>query len=116
MGRQAPDGLLDIHMKLLVTTLAGAMLPAEPEQERAAADAIATFRTSRFGYFLGAGHAAADDRLRPAGFTPRPGGLDARPRHRRRPAGWRRGTPTSPTSMRPVRAATSPPGKSLSCS
>ena len=31
----------------------------------------------------GAGHAAADDRLRPAGFTRRPGGLDARPRHRR---------------------------------
>ena len=29
-----------------------------------------------------AGHAAADDRLRPAGFTRRPGGLDARPRHR----------------------------------
>jgi hypothetical protein len=33
-------------------TLGGAMLPAEPEQERAAADAIATFRTSGFGYFL----------------------------------------------------------------
>ena len=30
----------------------------------------------------GAGDAAADDRLRPAGFTRRPGGLDARPRHR----------------------------------
>ena len=29
-----------------------------------------------------AGHAAADDRLRTAGFTGRPGGMDARPRHR----------------------------------
>jgi pimeloyl-ACP methyl ester carboxylesterase len=52
MGRQAPEGLLGIHMNLLVTTLGGAMPRAESEQERAAADAIATFRTSGFGYFL----------------------------------------------------------------
>jgi hypothetical protein len=52
MSRQAPDGLPGTHMKLRVTTPGGAMLPAEPEQERAAADAIATFRTSGFGYFL----------------------------------------------------------------
>jgi pimeloyl-ACP methyl ester carboxylesterase len=39
-------------MNLLVTTLGGAMLPTESEQERAAADAIATFRQSGFGYFL----------------------------------------------------------------
>jgi hypothetical protein len=52
MGRQAPDGLLCVHIDLLVTTLGGAMLPAESQQERAAADAIATFRTSGFGYFL----------------------------------------------------------------
>jgi pimeloyl-ACP methyl ester carboxylesterase len=52
MGRQAPEGLAGIHMNLLVTTLGGAMLPAETEQERAAADAISTFRTSGFGYFL----------------------------------------------------------------
>jgi pimeloyl-ACP methyl ester carboxylesterase len=52
MGRQAPDGLLGIHMNLLVTTLGGAMPPAESEQERVAADAIATFRASGFGYFL----------------------------------------------------------------
>jgi hypothetical protein len=52
MGRQAPDGLLGVHMNLLVTTLGGAMLPAESQQERAAAGAIATFRTSGFGYFL----------------------------------------------------------------
>ena len=38
MGRQAPEGLLGIHMNLLVTVLAGPQ-PAESEQERAAADA-----------------------------------------------------------------------------
>ncbi len=53
MGRQAPEGLLGIHMNLLVTTLAGGgPPPAESEQERAALDAIATFRASGFGYFL----------------------------------------------------------------
>jgi pimeloyl-ACP methyl ester carboxylesterase len=53
MGRQAPHGLLGIHLNLL----AGALgivdkLPAESEQERAAHKAVATFRTSGFGYFL----------------------------------------------------------------
>ena len=52
MGRQAPEGLAGIHMNLLVTTLGGAMPPVESEQERAAADALATFRASGFGYFL----------------------------------------------------------------
>ena len=52
MGRQAPEGLVGIHMNLLVTTLGGAMPPVESEQERAAADAIATFRATGFGYFL----------------------------------------------------------------
>ncbi len=51
MGRQAPEGLLGIHTNLLVTALGGAM-PAETEQERAALDAINTFRTTGFGYFL----------------------------------------------------------------
>jgi pimeloyl-ACP methyl ester carboxylesterase len=51
MGRQAPEGLLGIHTNLLVTALAGPQ-PAESEEERAAADALATFRTSGFGYFL----------------------------------------------------------------
>jgi pimeloyl-ACP methyl ester carboxylesterase len=51
MGRQAPQGLVGIHMNLLVTVLAGPQ-PTESEQERAAADALATFRTSGFGYFL----------------------------------------------------------------
>src|ERR671912_2001818 len=51
MGRQAPEGLVGIHMNLLVTVLAGPQ-PAESEQERAAADQFATFRESGFGYFL----------------------------------------------------------------
>jgi hypothetical protein len=53
MGRQAPDGLLAIHINLL----AGALglkdhLPAETEQERAAHDALNTFTTDGFAYFL----------------------------------------------------------------
>jgi pimeloyl-ACP methyl ester carboxylesterase len=52
MGRRAPEGLAGIHMNLLVTTLGGAMPPVETEQERAAAAAANTFRTSGFGYFL----------------------------------------------------------------
>jgi pimeloyl-ACP methyl ester carboxylesterase len=54
MGRQAPEGLLGIHINLLVTMLAGGgPPPADPsEKERAALDAIATFRASGFGYFL----------------------------------------------------------------
>jgi pimeloyl-ACP methyl ester carboxylesterase len=51
MGRQAPEGLLGIHVNLLVTVLAGPQ-PAESEQERAAAEQVATFRESGFGYFL----------------------------------------------------------------
>ena len=51
MGRQAPEGLLGIHTNLLVTALAGPQ-PAESEEERAAADALATFSASGFGYFL----------------------------------------------------------------
>jgi pimeloyl-ACP methyl ester carboxylesterase len=51
MGRQAPEGLLGIHVNLLVTVLAGPQ-PGESEQERAAADQVATFRQSGFGYFL----------------------------------------------------------------
>jgi pimeloyl-ACP methyl ester carboxylesterase len=51
MGRQAPEGLLGIHMNLLVTVLAGPQ-SAESEQERAAAAQLATFRESGFGYFL----------------------------------------------------------------
>jgi len=51
MGRQAPEGLIGIHTNLLVTALAGPE-PAETEEERAAAAALAEFRQSGFGYFL----------------------------------------------------------------
>jgi pimeloyl-ACP methyl ester carboxylesterase len=52
MARQAPEGLLGIHVNLLVTTLAGGPMPDGTEEERAALDEIATFRASGFGYFL----------------------------------------------------------------
>jgi pimeloyl-ACP methyl ester carboxylesterase len=52
MGRQAPEGLLGIHMNLLVTTLAGGPMPGNSEEERAALGQVNTFRTSGFGYFL----------------------------------------------------------------
>jgi pimeloyl-ACP methyl ester carboxylesterase len=53
MGRQAPEGLLGIHMNLLVAQPTdGSARPSETEEERAALAAIATFRTSGFGYFL----------------------------------------------------------------
>jgi pimeloyl-ACP methyl ester carboxylesterase len=53
MGRQAPDGLLGIHMNLLVTTLGSPTPPpGDTEEERAALDQINTFTTSGFGYFL----------------------------------------------------------------
>jgi pimeloyl-ACP methyl ester carboxylesterase len=51
MGRQAPEGLAGIHMNLLVTVLADPP-PAESEQEREAADQLATVRESGFGYRL----------------------------------------------------------------
>jgi pimeloyl-ACP methyl ester carboxylesterase len=51
MGRQAPQGLLGIHLNLLVTALAGPQ-PTDSAQERAAMEALDTFRTSGFGYFL----------------------------------------------------------------
>jgi pimeloyl-ACP methyl ester carboxylesterase len=53
MGRQAPKGLLGIHLSLLAGALGIAdRLPAKSEQEQAAHAALATFRTSGFGYFL----------------------------------------------------------------
>src|SRR3954449_4846906 len=52
LGRQAPEGLLGIHLNLLVTALGGAPMPTDPEEERAAIAAIGTFQASGFGYFL----------------------------------------------------------------
>jgi pimeloyl-ACP methyl ester carboxylesterase len=53
MARQAAEGLAGIHLNLLRTALGSvAGLPAESEQERAALEAVTTFRTSGFGYFV----------------------------------------------------------------
>ena len=53
MGRQAPQGLLGIHLNLLVTTLgAPTPPPGDTDEERAALEEIHTFTTSGFGYFL----------------------------------------------------------------
>ena len=53
MGRQAPGGLVGIHLNLLSAALAIAdQLPADSEKERAALEALATFRATGFGYFL----------------------------------------------------------------
>jgi pimeloyl-ACP methyl ester carboxylesterase len=53
MGRQAVEGLVGYHLNLLTATLAiGDQLPKESQQERAAAEALATFRQDGFGYFL----------------------------------------------------------------
>ena len=52
MGRQAPKGLLGIHLNLLLAVLTGSPTPAESEQERAALNALTTFNTSGSAYFL----------------------------------------------------------------
>ena len=53
MGRQAPEGLLGIHVNLLIAAIPlKDQLPAESDQERAAQDAVNTFTTDGFGYFL----------------------------------------------------------------
>jgi pimeloyl-ACP methyl ester carboxylesterase len=53
MGRQGPDGLVGIHMNLLLAGLAGGYPSAHPsDEERAALDAIATFNTSGKGYLI----------------------------------------------------------------
>ncbi len=53
MGRQAPDGLVGIHMNLFVPALVNpSAFPVGSEEERAAADAIATFRTTGNAYLI----------------------------------------------------------------
>jgi pimeloyl-ACP methyl ester carboxylesterase len=53
MGRQAPAGLLGIHMNLLLAGLAGGYPSPNPSAgERAALDAIATFNASGKGYLI----------------------------------------------------------------
>jgi pimeloyl-ACP methyl ester carboxylesterase len=52
MGRQAPEGLLGIHLNLLLAVLTGSPTSAETKQERAALNALTTFSTSGNGYFI----------------------------------------------------------------
>ena len=52
MGRQAPEGLVGIHTNLFVPALGGASMPNESDEERAAAEALATFRASGAGYLI----------------------------------------------------------------
>jgi pimeloyl-ACP methyl ester carboxylesterase len=52
MGRQAPEGLVGIHMNLLVTVLAGGPPAAETDEERAALAQVIAFRTSGIAYLL----------------------------------------------------------------
>ena len=53
MARQAPEGLIGIHVNLLLAALGVAdQLPADSEQERAALDALAAFNASGRGYFI----------------------------------------------------------------
>ena len=82
MGRQAPEGLVGIHTNLFVPGLAGGAFPKDTEEETRGGRGGGHVQGDRLRLLPRAGHAAADDRLRPAGFTGRPGGLDARPRHR----------------------------------
>jgi pimeloyl-ACP methyl ester carboxylesterase len=51
MGRVAPQGLIGIHTNLFVPALGGVM-PTDTDEEKAAAEQIATFRTTGFGYFI----------------------------------------------------------------
>jgi pimeloyl-ACP methyl ester carboxylesterase len=50
MGRLAPEGLLGIHLNVLIAGLDD--LPAESEQEREAHDAVNRFLTDGSGYFV----------------------------------------------------------------
>ena len=55
MARQAPEGLLGVHINVLTAVVVPGVaehLPVESEQERAAQDALATFTTDGSGYFL----------------------------------------------------------------
>ena len=52
-ARQAPAGLAGVHMNLLRNALGNtAGLPVSSEEERAALQALTTFKSSGFGYFL----------------------------------------------------------------
>jgi pimeloyl-ACP methyl ester carboxylesterase len=55
MARQAPEGLLGVHINVLTAVVVPGVpeqLPVKSEQERAAQDALGTFTTDGSGYFL----------------------------------------------------------------
>jgi pimeloyl-ACP methyl ester carboxylesterase len=52
MARQAPEGLLGVHINVLIQLDRLAELPAESERDRAAHDAVKTFTTDGIGYLL----------------------------------------------------------------
>jgi hypothetical protein len=55
MARQAPEGLLGVHINVLTAVVVPGVaeqLPVESEQERAAHDALNTFTADGSGYFL----------------------------------------------------------------
>jgi Epoxide hydrolase N terminus len=83
MGRQAPAGLLGIHPKRPQGSAGQRQRHARglPRGTRRARR-DQHLQDERLRLLPGASDAAADDRLRPAGFTSRAGGLNARPRHR----------------------------------
>ena len=94
MGRQAPDGLLGIHTNLLVTALGGRPCRRTPSEERAAARGDRDVPDERQRLLPGAGHAAADHRLRACWTHPSPW-----------PPGCSTTTPT-PTTRSPARSST----------
>src|SRR6186997_539078 len=53
MAHQGPEGLVGVHMNLLRSALGNTSnLPSQSNEERAALEAVGTFRSSGFGYFL----------------------------------------------------------------
>src|SRR5262249_3948455 len=53
MGRQGPDGLLGVHLNFLRSAFsAGSPGPVASDEEHAAVDAVAAFKTTGFAYFL----------------------------------------------------------------
>jgi Epoxide hydrolase N terminus len=83
MGRQAPEGLLGIHLNLLLAGLAGGYPSPDPSPAARGARRDHHVPDQRQRLPHRAEHMAADGRLCPAGFAGRPGRLDARSRHRR---------------------------------
>ena len=83
MGRQGVEGLAGYHLNLLTAVLAiGDHLPKESEAGTRSGRGGRDVQGGRLRLLPRDGDAAADDRLRPAGFTGRAGGLAARSRHR----------------------------------